>query len=725
MKREILLLMLTLGFLGCISAQTTKVSNDCLGTTHEQILKPFVNQANYQVELADFSNFAKKTICRAEEDACTITLNLEYDADYYIAPFMAYVVNENYADYLFSSGQNKLSGEVSPGVYDIVIVFKKYSEQGGFCGQAYIIKELVEVSGNVTITINPEEATNHITVKNYGPDGELLKHPLGHFDEATEEWIVDEEGSIDFTNATNVIFLKGVTGFESNSITFGDQITDEDRRYASNDFYVNEVSDRYLFTQARISLKKTQDNNPIFFCSWFSTDDVKSGVLENNPAEYVQCTDTYRYTPYGLTQQGVGQKYSIIIIKDGFYNASSGLMIGNIFSSKQGDNQTTNCWVNVPATDLIDSNLQLLIQTSVADHDEISVNQWTGIEEHNLTGWIFGSPFRTIEGKREIVNFGHQQFNKNGGIYSPNSIYYIDTKAKLLPSPVAFTYSNEKMLGIINDNCPINALYLMNYENNGILTRNITSYYVGRYGETRYCNEGATTIMKYNGEVINPNENPAEKGIYEIAIMNRNIEVDGLEGHNSTMVYFDQNKEDMTPPSIEMLHFKNGDGSVTDRFATGDDALIEFYASDFHYQYYPELWGGEFECQPVEVLVEYAPYGSEDWNELAIEGIPEFYQEPGWGYFYRGSLASVTGQAEKGWFDLKFRLVDKAGNWQEQIISPAFRIDNLAYSSVANITPANQNNDKTIYNLAGQRMNGDLDALPHGIYIVGGKKVVK
>ena len=33
--------------------------------------------------------------------------------------------------------------------------------------------------------------------------------------------------------------------------------------------------------------------------------------------------------------------------------------------------------------------------------------------------------------------------------------------------------------------------------------------------------------------------------------------------------------------------------------------------------------------------------------------------------------------------------------------------------------------DGTIYNLAGQRMRGDLSTLPQGIYIVGGKKVVK
>ena len=83
----------------------------------------------------------------------------------------------------------------------------------------------------------------------------------------------------------------------------------------------------------------------------------------------------------------------------------------------------------------------------------------------------------------------------------------------------------------------------------------------------------------------------------------------------------------------------------------------------------------------------------------------------------------MTGQGLNGWFDLKFRLVDEVGNWQEQVVSPAFRIDDLAYSSVATITPC-KSSDNAIYNLAGQRNRGDLNSLPRGIYIVNGKKVV-
>lgn len=48
----------------------------------------------------------------------------------------------------------------------------------------------------------------------------------------------------------------------------------------------------------------------------------------------------------------------------------------------------------------------------------------------------------------------------------------------------------------------------------------------------------------------------------------------------------------------------------------------------------------------------------------------------------------------------------------------------VGQSSVTEIETSVES-DGTIYNLAGQRMRGDLSTLPQGIYIVGGKKVVK
>lgn len=139
---------------------------------------------------------------------------------------------------------------------------------------------------------------------------------------------------------------------------------------------------------------------------------------------------------------------------------------------------------------------------------------------------------------------------------------------------------------------------------------------------------------------------------------------------------------------------------------------------------YESMWSYN-ECQPMTVEVSYAPYGTDEW--LPLEGVEhqaEYDDIPGLGFFYSAPLTSVTTPSENCWFDLKFRLVDEAGNWQEQILSPAFRIEDVTQSAVTDVK-VDRATDSAIYNLAGQRMRGDLNSLPRGIYITAGKKIVK
>ena len=152
-----------------------------------------------------------------------------------------------------------------------------------------------------------------------------------------------------------------------------------------------------------------------------------------------------------------------------------------------------------------------------------------------------------------------------------------------------------------------------------------------------------------------------------------------------------------------MLHFKDSNEDVTTRFAKAADATLEFSAGDFNVGFNPINVSYMDRYAPESVEVSYSPYGEDNWSELPVEEVPEYYW-PVMGWFYSGSLAGVTGEALNGWFDLKIRLTDAAGNWQEQVLSPAFRIDDLAYSSVANIGSDNAH-EVARYNLAGQRVD--------------------
>ncbi len=696
-------------------AQETKIYNP----SGKQLTNRSFRSSHKSVDNIIFDN-AKKAINSEDNELFTVTINLEYDPELFWdndgVSLINYDNETNPFFYCWDIGDGICQGEVPTGTYDIIATFR------GSTTDYYVIKEQVDIDSDLSLTININEADNLITTNNFDPDGNLLKHGLGHWDEVTGEWITDEESEIIATAVLNLLYIKDFGTFETTGCDFIGEMDTEEMRTCPLNIYVNDVSNHFVFAQSRITFTNDASKS---YCSWFSTDDVNNGIRENNANNYIQYESSYLFTPYGLTQDGYGKEITLWNFDK--KNRASQFSYADLhYEPKQGEVFHNEIWVNVPDADPYCNEIKLFLNESYADYDGLVTNNWSGEEYTDMIGWTIGMPVLFQDGEPIIINMGHHRFS-NGGFIQLNNLYNNNSmNNQLLPYPEPYSYTIEKIQGFINDNCPINALKIQTYENNDQMKLDITNYFVGRFGETRWCNEGTTAITKFNGtEVDMESFTPDNKGTYEITVTNPNIEVDGLPGHNTTTVYFDQNQEDMTPPSIEMLHFKNGNGEITDRFATNADGIIEFYASDFDYHYYPDMWNGLFEVKPVEIHVEYAPYNTDNWTELTVEEVPELFQEPGWGYFYRGSLAGVTGQAEKGWFDLKFRLEDAAGNWQEQVVSPAFRIDDLAITGINEITQARHNDDNTIYNIAGQRMNGDINSLPRGIYIVGGKKIVK
>lgn len=251
--------------------------------------------------------------------------------------------------------------------------------------------------------------------------------------------------------------------------------------------------------------------------------------------------------------------------------------------------------------------------------------------------------------------------------------------------------------------------------------------YFGQLGESRKNDLLAIDMnLKYNDEVICDNYSNLPDAVYamieqgmpagtiEATFINENIEVNGLLGRNTMNVYFDQTNDDGAAPTMRMLQMRRNDGVVTNCFTWADEGVIQFSCGDFNYHMNTESWYAWFDCDDAPiVVVQYSPYHDDNWKELEVEEIPELFFMPGFGYFYRGSLASVTGEAYEGWFDLKIRLTDAAGNWQEQVISPAFRIDDLAYSSVATIGSDNAH-EVARYSIDGKR----VDASHRGVTII-------
>ena len=59
---------------------------------------------------------------------------------------------------------------------------------------------------------------------------------------------------------------------------------------------------------------------------------------------------------------------------------------------------------------------------------------------------------------------------------------------------------------------------------------------------------------------------------------------------------------------------------------------------------------------------------------------------PAFGHFYEADLSNVTAEDDDMWFDVRLEMTDAAGNYQKQLISPAFFVSNV--TSIDNATIA-------------------------------------
>lgn len=216
-------------------------------------------------------------------------------------------------------------------------------------------------------------------------------------------------------------------------------------------------------------------------------------------------------------------------------------------------------------------------------------------------------------------------------------------------------------------------------------------------------------------------------GTYKYEIYTDNVLVDGeIPGYNKATLEYDMTKGNQTSPTMTSLRFKTTNGDVTDRFATPDEGIIQLTVADFD-------MGETLETSPISsVKVFYAPYGTDNWETLEVEEIPELFFMPGYGYFYQGELSSIKQPSDNCWYDLKVQIKDEDNAYQEQMLSPAFRIEKTGSDGLqtTEITSSNLNKIE-VWTPEGKLLKQCTDTqnlkyLPRGLYIIrNGNKVTK
>lgn len=207
----------------------------------------------------------------------------------------------------------------------------------------------------------------------------------------------------------------------------------------------------------------------------------------------------------------------------------------------------------------------------------------------------------------------------------------------------------------------------------------------------------------------------------KVILTDNNILVDDMKGLNHTELNYDRgNAEDMFPPQLMTIQFRDWNDVIRDRFENAADGVMEFYVGDFDFNDANYKSVASLRGKP-EVKLEYAPFGTDDFEELEAVEAPELFFMPGYGYCMRAPLEGVNRASDNKWYAIRVTLTDEAGNSNVQTITPAFRVENPS-SGVAETMQADADCYE-VYSVDGYSVGRFADreglrTLAPGLYIV-------
>lgn len=614
---------------------------------------------------------------RASENV-EVICQFEYDEDLYTPNAVNIYNNEISIVEYFDYENDFIKFTIPKGTYDLYSNFWRIEEGPRFSN---IIKELVCIENDTTIVFNPAEANKHVQVSGVNLQGEKWRCPTVKYSDDYMSYEILDKGNTDDINFHQYIILKdyGPVNKLSGNLGWNEYVSEDSivSRDRVVDFLINDVSERYLLCASLLM----SSNGTTYFVK-LTQDGVSNELLTNTADKYILYEENFKPTPIGKNiNHSPGFSSS-----DLFNEVEIGGWNGNLTSYKLNDNETVKIYINANKNMTSSNRFNIMVYPQFVDYEEEITYVWDDGYSETTTNYYnyIGLPVF-------ISNEGIEYINKGHDIYGNFAFQVPEEDGDILeyPGHPAFSYIDTQKTGIYGNSSPINAFMAQNSLNEYFNWKYsyLSPCYIGRLGEIRRSDYKTLQMtLKYNDNVVLNNYNQLDSlmmawamekqpyGEIDLTLTNENVDVDGISGYNLTRIIYDQRKEDWTAPTLQMLHFKNTDGMITDRFEVPQDGILEFCGGDFNF--HDENNRFYFDCKEQTVAVAYSPYGQDSWTELAVDEIPELYRMPGFGYFYRGSLESVNRESSNGWYDLKVTLTDASGNMQEQTISPAFRIAN-------------------------------------------------
>lgn len=636
------------------------------------------------------------------QENITLNINLIYDTNEYQDIIILLVSETGDIEYVELLESHQAFIDIPAGTYDIICQFQGTQEH-------FVVKELIDITDNFTIDVDVAESSNYVSTKLYDENGNILEPGVTN----TETGLPSGMGFY------KSLYLNPVNSFVFTTFNYTEDTFEEDSIW---DFYINNVSNRYSIIPTLIGVGFGE--NKYYFSKYNPLNGINTSfTFENEISDWV-----YHHEEFNVNlSESSYPRIDVEVLFNGVV-APFGFYMNDAFNPEEGFKIYLNNPIDVnPST--------LLVYPEIKDD------------------------FTLIRGSAIVKE------NDNTIVYSSNSdhdLYYNSQNVVPFHSRFSFTSSNNLHI-YQGNNVPI-----MTIGNNLSTDGNfIFSNSKGRFGESSRKNLSLTTVeAMQNGNVIFSGDYLAFlqielpiTGQIEISFSNTNFEIDGLTGKNITKLNYNATALD-SPPSLRHLQFRNTEDKVTDRFTSASEGTVRLAAGDFYLnfdKYY-------FEYNPGSTInFYYTPYNQNNWTELELTEYPEYFQMPAFGDYYEASLSSIENTQENAWYDVRIICTDAAGNKQEQIISPAFKLNDtmgISEATKSNFTvypnPFKDNlyiqlpetikgnstfrvtdlTGKTIHaenNNAGNTFVWNGSSLPKGIYILSienngkviAKKVIK
>lgn len=241
----------------------------------------------------------RKTVAQgAQEGDVTLTISIDCPENYILTGIFIYNTDTfmNVTPWE-DVNLNNIPVSVAPDTYDVLVCMNNLNEQRMSNGIVTMIKELVDITADIALPIDFAEANNHIVINAYNAEGDHFVPDVRTQDAPDYIPTIIEEGNYHSAFYTRYIILKGygvVHSYVGNSggdlIIDGVSMGNPERQF---DFYISDLSDRYMLAQTRVI--EAKDN--AFYVIRYIIHGTDVDELNNNPADYKLYEQYFTPTP--------------------------------------------------------------------------------------------------------------------------------------------------------------------------------------------------------------------------------------------------------------------------------------------------------------------------------------------------------------------------------------------------------------------------------------------